>query len=185
MAPRPMLPVMLSEKDVARFWTKVRRGDGCWEFTGKRAKGPQPQGHFGIGARLYLASRVAWTIANGPIPDGLWVLHHCDNPTCVRPDHLFLGTRADNALDMYGKGRRQGSNRPTPDHIVRAMLTRVVAGEGIKAVAQSFGLAQSTLSNITCGYTRRALAAEFIPALRPPAPAPRQGVLFPDAMVAA
>lgn len=185
MGARRMLPIELSEKDIARFHAKVLRGDGCWEFTGKRAKGPQPQGHFGIGDRLYLASRVAWTIANGPIPDGVWVLHHCDNPGCVRPDHLFLGTRSDNTLDMYRKGRREGRVSRTPDHIVRAMLARVVAGEGIKAVARSFGLAQSTLSNITCGYTRRALAAEFIPALRPPAPAPRQGVLFPDASRAA
>lgn len=161
-----MLPIVLSERDVARFGAKVQRAEGCWEWTGKRIKGPQPQGHFYAGAKMLLASRVAWTIAKGPIPDGLWVLHRCDNPTCVRPDHLFLGTRSDNTLDMYGKGRRLGSTRPTPDHIVRAMLVRVAAGEGIKAVARSFGLAQSTLSNITCGVSRRDIAAEFFPALR-------------------
>lgn len=168
MGARQMLPIVLSEDDVARFRAKVRRGDGCWEFTGKRTKGPQPQGHFHIDARPFLASRVAWTIANGPIPAGLWVLHRCDNPPCCNPAHLFLGSRSDNTIDMYEKGRRGPVRRASNDE-VRAMLARVVAGEGITAVARSCGVAQSTLSNIICGTSRRALAAEFFPSLRAPA----------------
>lgn len=169
MPPRPMLPIKLSERDIARFWTKVPRTDGCWEFTGKRTKGAQPQGHFYINARPYLASRVAWTITNGPIPAGLWVLHRCDNPPCVNPAHLFLGSRSANTIDMYEKGRR-GTPRRAPDDVVRAMLARVVAGEGIKAVALSCGIAQSTLSNFICGVSRRRIAAEFFPSLRAPTP---------------
>lgn len=183
-APR-MLPIVLSERDVARFWTRVQRTEGCWPWTGKvTVRAPLPRGHFSLRGRPYLASRVAWTIANGPIPDGLWVLHHCDNAVCCNPAHLFLGTRSDNSLDMIAKGR-QSRPRRLPDDVMRQMLARFVAGESSTKIAEAFGIRQSTFSNITHGRCRRALAAEFIPALRPPAPAPRQGVLFPDASRAA
>lgn len=178
MARLPLLPIVLSEKDVARFWTKVQRGEGCWEFTGKRTvHAPLPRGHFSVGRKLYLASRVAWVIVNGPIPDGLFVLHHCDNGVCCNPAHLFLGTRSDNSLDMVAKGRGHKNRRPTPEHIVREMLARFVAGESSSKVAADFGIRQSTFSNITHGRCRRALAAEFMPSLRAAAE-PRQGTLF-------
>jgi len=61
------------------------------------------------GVRDY-AHRHAWRAAYGPIPDGLWVLHRCDNPPCVHPEHLFLGTTADNTHDMDAKGRRRSRN---------------------------------------------------------------------------
>lgn len=164
-APR-MLPIVLSERDVERFWSKVRRADGCWPWTGKvTVRAPLPRGHMSIGGRPYLASRVAWVVANGPIPDGLFVLHRCDNAVCCNPEHLFLGTRADNSLDMVAKGR-QGRPRRLPDDVMRVMLARVAAGERSTAVAAEFGIRQSTLSNITHGRCRRALAAEFFPSLR-------------------
>lgn len=59
-----------------------------------------------------LAHRLSWQIANGSIPDGLQVLHHCDNGACIRPDHLFVGTQADNMRDMDAKGRRGTHRRP-------------------------------------------------------------------------
>lgn len=164
-APR-MLPIELSERDVARFWTFVRRTEGCWPWTGKvTVRAPLPRGHFSMRGRPYLASRVAWTIANGPIPEGMFVLHRCDNAVCCNPAHLFLGTRADNSLDMVAKGR-QGRPRKLPDDVMRAMLARVAAGESSTVVAAEAGIRQSTLSNITHGRCRRALAAEFFPALR-------------------
>jgi len=86
-----------------RIWKKVRLTPSCWEWTG---------GNFswGYGAitfdgRHTTAHRVFWTIANGPIPKGLFVLHKCDNPSCVRIDHLFLGTHTDNVRDCLRKGR--------------------------------------------------------------------------------
>jgi hypothetical protein len=108
---------------------------------------------------------VAWTIANGPIPEGLFVLHRCDNAVCCNPAHLFLGTRADNTRDMIAKGR-QSRPRSLPDDVMRQMLARFVAGESSTKVAEAFGIRQSTFSNITHGRCRRALAAEFIPSLR-------------------
>lgn len=93
-----------SPEAVRRFWAKVHKSDGCWEWTGKRASG---YGRFVTppGRRMWSAHRYSWTLANGPIPDGLFVLHHCDNKPCVRPEHLFLGTNADNMRDAWRKGR--------------------------------------------------------------------------------
>src|SRR4029453_17701848 len=89
------------------FWARVSM-DGpvvyeylgpCWLWTG-------PIGTKGYGnAGYWTAHRRAWVLANGPIPRGLHVLHHCDNPPCVRPDHLWLGTAADNVRDRVSKGR--------------------------------------------------------------------------------
>lgn len=91
-----------------RFWAMVRKGKGCWEWQGSRL--PRGYGSFRLGTRSTdpkeYAHRIAWAWKNGPIPLGMRVLHHCDNPGCVRPDHLFLGTQADNVADMDAKGRR-------------------------------------------------------------------------------
>lgn len=87
-----------------RFWNKVDKEteSGCWEWVGSTRNG------YGcirpIGVTKY-SHRVSWELHNGPIPDGLWVLHKCDNRKCVNPDHLFLGTNQDNVNDKMSKGR--------------------------------------------------------------------------------
>lgn len=89
-----------------RFWEKVRKSDGCWEWTGSRnAAGYGKLSEGAAGSPRLRAHRVSWELANGPVPAGLWVLHRCDNPPCVRPDHLWLGTRLDNMQDCARKGR--------------------------------------------------------------------------------
>lgn len=90
-----------------RFWLKVDRSGGsrtCWPWTAGRHDAGY--GTFWDGERFWKAHRFAWTQTEGPIPDGLHVLHRCDNPPCCNAGHLFLGTHLDNMHDMYAKGRR-------------------------------------------------------------------------------
>ncbi len=90
---------------VKRFYSKVRidTTSGCHVWIS--ALSEKGYGRFWMNGKKRLAPRVAWELANGPIPNGLWVLHRCDNPACVNPEHLFLGTATDNVRDMIGKGR--------------------------------------------------------------------------------
>ena len=90
---------------VERFSAMVNKTVGCWLWLGSRnAKG---YGRFNSdGKTIVLAHRFAWEMVNGNVPDDLCVLHRCDVPECVRPDHLFLGTRIDNNADMVAKGRQ-------------------------------------------------------------------------------
>lgn len=93
-----------------RFWEKVDKLGECWVWTAHRnALG---YGVFGANRRSVLAHRMAWTLERGPIPNGLIACHHCDNPACVRPDHIFLGTHRDNAVDMTRKGRHHAAISP-------------------------------------------------------------------------
>jgi hypothetical protein len=91
------------DAELARFWEKVRKSDGCWEWiAGKSVFG---YGQFyRYGGALVVASRYSYELHNGPIPDGLFVCHHCDNPCCVRPYHLYAGDRFDNARDRKDRG---------------------------------------------------------------------------------
>ncbi len=94
----------------SRFWPQVQITTGCWEWTGL-------QDGYGYGSIYYLgymqkASRVSWQLTYGAIPENTMVCHVCDNPLCVRPDHLFLGDHVTNAQDMASKGRQVFQRRP-------------------------------------------------------------------------
>lgn len=143
-----------------RFWEKVEKTAGCWLWTGQ--KHPQGYGFLDIknssNKRVVLiASRVIWEWENGPIPDGMQVCHSCDNPPCVNPAHLFLGTNQDNIDDKVAKGR-QMKGEAVPNSIVTEaevieMRRRHAAGEMQKDLAVEFGISRPTMSNIIRGVT--------------------------------
>ena len=98
------------------FWAHVQKmpgEDACWIWTGRRGgtmgygftQTPRPE------HRIVSAHRTAYELCKGKVPDGLCVLHKCDNPPCVNPDHLWLGTQSDNARDMVAKGRSRWARR--------------------------------------------------------------------------
>lgn len=88
-----------------RFWRHVVKGEGCWPWQG--ASMTSGYGSFGVErGQMVGAHRYSWQIANGPIPNGMWVLHTCDNRPCVNPAHLWLGSALDNNRDAIAKGRR-------------------------------------------------------------------------------
>jgi hypothetical protein len=92
-----------------RFWAKVTKaeGDECWDWTAFR--NPRGYGMIGMGRGVRLAHRVSWTLHFGEIPAGMCVMHNCDNPPCTKPEHLKLGTRAENNEDRHAKGRSGGA----------------------------------------------------------------------------
>jgi len=103
-----------SEPVPIRFWRNVKNvgGEGCWEWTGTKTTGGY--GVLSVDRRPEKAHRIAWRLTHGEPAPHFFVCHRCDNPPCVRPDHLFLGTHQDNMGDMVRKGRhyRRG---PVPD----------------------------------------------------------------------
>lgn len=90
-----------------RFESKVRVAPGCWLWAG--ASGGGGYGHIRVGGKVRGAHRVSYELYLGAIPKGMHVMHRCDNPLCVNPEHLQLGTHQDNMADMYTKGRRKAA----------------------------------------------------------------------------
>lgn len=85
------------------FWDKVDKSGECWEWIGNKLE--SGYGRIGYKRKRILAHRFAWELVNGQIPNSLLVCHSCDNPGCVKPNHLFIGTQTDNMRDMMKKNR--------------------------------------------------------------------------------
>lgn len=139
---------------VAKFWVKVSEDkSGCWIWTGRTL--PFGHGQTTFGGKLQLTHRIAWQLIHGEIPDGKCILHLCDNPACVRPDHLFLGTKSDNNTDRANKGRNapksgemNGRAKLTWDD-VRIIRSRYNSGTAkVKDIINEYKIGKSTFWHI-------------------------------------
>lgn len=155
-------------KFLARFWRKVDKSGECWTWMGAKS-GSRGYGGIGaqtFGAKHFRAHRVAWTIENGKIPNGLLVLHRCDNPRCVRASHLFVGTDQDNATDKASKGRSFGlcgqdnKNAKLSSETVIALHAAMRFGESRKSAAARFGVTTQLASKIATGRAWKHLGLE-------------------------
>jgi hypothetical protein len=139
---------------LSRFMSRIKKTESCWLWTA---------GHheFGYGVmsangKRMTAHRLSWILHNGKIPKGLHVLHKCDNPRCVNPKHLFLGTQADNMADMvqkkrHAEGSRNGHAILTEDKVREARIRYAAGGISQRELAEQFGVHQVTLGEALRG----------------------------------
>jgi len=136
----------------ARFWVKVRKGDDCWHWIG--AALPRGYGRFYWRGKPRYAHRVSLEIAGIEVPDNAIVLHSCDNPACVNPAHLRVGTQTDNMRDAAIKGRtvRVGDWRGTknPKAKLSDVETAAIASSSLRtsALAAQFGVSRTRVQQI-------------------------------------
>lgn len=134
-----------------RFNMRFDRGDGCWNWIGQLNR--SGYGTISDKNKKCTASRVAYELFVGAVPAHLDVCHRCDNPRCVRPDHLFLGTHRDNMQDMLRKGRGHGltTRRKLDETGVREIRRRHAAGERAVDIATHFRVSRQTVYRIARG----------------------------------
>ena len=142
----------INKSTIARFWAKVDKSSDCWKWL---AGGNSGYGSFWLNNKQQRAHRVSWTIHNGPIPDGLCVLHYCDNPPCVNPAHLFLGSTIENNIDRDNKGRtaRQkgelhGGVKLTEIEVVEIRHRYIVGGITQQELGDKYGVTRPNIGYI-------------------------------------
>lgn len=138
----------------ARFWSHVRATTNpadCWEWTASNVRG---YGHFSVDGKAVIATRWIYAFLFGEVPDGHFVCHHCDNPKCVNPAHLYVGTPRQNTLEMHSKGRwadRRGERHPLArltEDSVRAIRQQAAMGVAYSQIAEDFGMSTQHIGKI-------------------------------------
>lgn len=131
-----------------RFWEKVDDSGDCWLWTGSKI--PTGYGHIGYKGKLLKAHRLSYEMHYDVDPGALCVCHTCDNPSCVNPDHLWLGTHQENMADRDSKSRRKV--KLTAEDVAGIRLG-IGAGFRLSALAYAYGVSTSTISDIKHGRT--------------------------------
>ena len=128
------------------LWRHVLVSDKCWRWQGYYKTGKtHAYGYVSYRGRRESAHRLAWLFFNGPVPPGMVVCHRCDNPGCVRPAHLFLGTQAENMADMVQKKRFWSKLSPADIPLIRRAAER---GERLREIAGRHGVSRRTINDI-------------------------------------
>lgn len=160
--PWPNVRGVVSDKHTFEKYVMPEPNSGCFLWIGSANKG---YGDVRFLGKMISAHRAAWILSNGEIPGKLQVLHKCDNPFCVNPRHLFLGTPKDNAIDRNRKKRNasrkgvlNGRSILTEDAVYKIRARRE-AGETIRNIAESIGISQSCVQGIVSGRAWNHLAA--------------------------
>lgn len=140
----------MNTDDLNRFWSKVnktRNPFGCWEWT--KTSHPFGYGRFGYDKKIYLSHRLSYQIHYGSITSKDCVLHKCDNPSCVNPQHLFLGSRADNAIDRTQKNRTLKGSAVTISIFTEQQILDIRASiKSVKQLAIDYNANIQTIYNI-------------------------------------
>ncbi|ALC12519.1 HNH endonuclease signature motif containing protein [Sphingopyxis sp. 113P3] len=150
-----------SRDDIARFQSRVspEPNSGCWLWLGaanEQGRGSFRYGMAGEQKRTGLASRISYEMAIGPIPDGMQVLHRCDVPLCVNPDHLFLGTVTDNMRDMVAKGRHRLTGLPLENSLkTHCRHGHLLDGDNLWIRADGARICKSCRARIARNYRRK------------------------------
>ena len=141
--------ITLSEKDIARFWSKVEIGnpDECWEW--KACKDNKGYGQLVFQQKHFQSHRFSWIIQEGDIPEDMKICHKCDNRSCVNPAHLFIGTQKENLLDMASKGRHANLKMTKEDVLNVRLLIKQKVPDSV--IARRYGVSQSSIYYIKNG----------------------------------
>jgi len=138
-----------------RFLSKTNRVGDCLEWQARKNR--HGYGTFKMGGKSWLAHRASWLILKGQDPKDLKVLHKCDNPACVDPDHLFLGTQAENVVDMVSKDRHIKGEAVENSKLVEADVAEIRrlarVGWRQKDIAEEFGVSRPCISRLLSGKT--------------------------------